>query len=94
MWTELSMALGDPVNTPTSQRHCGADALGDEPTAQQCAERIWAALDAAAQASGQPGSITMAREEILFIPVPDATADLTPMHWVNRPTYQQLMSFE
>lgn len=94
VWTELSMVLGDEVNTPTSQRHCGADALGDTPTAKDCAERIWAALDAAAQAAGDPEGISMAREEILFIPVPDASADLTPMHWVNRPTYQQIMSFE
>ncbi len=94
IWTELSMALGDAVNTPTSQRHCGADKLGDQPTQRQCAERIWAVLGNVAQSLGDPADVTMAREEILFIPVPDASADLTPMHWVNRPTYQQIMAFE
>ncbi len=93
VWTELAMALADPVKTPSSQRHCGAQALGEVPEQRACAAVIWDALEQAAQNLGDPGEVTMAREEIIFIPLPDASANLQPMHWVNRPTYQQLMGF-
>ncbi|MGJ8668738.1 MAG: penicillin acylase family protein [Oceanococcus sp.] len=94
VWTQLTMALGKPLKSPTQQAYCGADALGESPAASVCAARVWAAFDAAAQALGDPAGVSMAREDILFIPVPDASADLTPMHWVNRPTYQQVMGFK
>lgn len=94
VWTELAMALGKPLRSPTSQRHCGSSGLGDVPSAQACAAVVWAALELAAQSLGDPAQVSTPREEILFIPVPDASADLTPMHWVNRPTYQQIMSFK
>ncbi len=93
MWTEFAMALGKPVRSPTRQRHCGATALGDRPTMEACAAVVWGALEIAARSLGDPSGVSMAREEILFIPVPDASANLAPMHWVNRPTYQQLMGF-
>lgn len=93
VWTQLQMALGKPLKSPTRQAYCGADALGDKPSQADCAARVWAAFDAAAQSLGDPAAVSKAREEIIFIPVPDASANLTPMHWVNRPTYQQLMGF-
>lgn len=93
VWTQLSMSLGKPLKTPTHQKYCGADALGETPSLADCAARVWAAFDTAAQAAGDPATSTKGRETILFIPIPDATATLQPMHWVNRPTYQQIMSF-
>lgn len=94
VWTQLSIAAGNPVKSPTAQAYCGANSLGDTPTETDCAAILWPVFAAVADSLGAPADISMAREEILFIPLPDATADATPMHWVNRPTYQQLMSFD
>ena len=94
VWTELATALGRPVNSPNRYRYCGSNGLGETPSRADCAAVVWAAFASAAAAVGDPASASTAREEILFLPVPDVSATLQPMHWVNRPTYQQLMAFE
>lgn len=84
VWTDLSMVLGDPVASPTSQVYCGSDAVGVDGTPAVCAARLWAALDAAADA--EPADARA--ERILFLP----TVALS-MHWNNRPTTQHIAMF-
>lgn len=63
-----------------ANRYCGG---GDKAA---CAKSLWAALDAAA--SAPPADVT--KERITFAPgfLP------TTMRWTNRPTYQQILSFD
>ena len=92
VWTDLSMVLGDPVRSPTSQTYCGSSAIGIDGELDACSARLWAALAAAGDALG--GSDPSAwnadaeAERILFLP----TVALS-MHWVNRPTTQVLAMF-
>ena len=84
VWTDMSMLLGDPVRSPTSQVFCGSDAAGTDGTLATCAERLWASLAAVADAAPNDGS----GERIQFLP----TAALS-MQWVNRPTTQSIAMF-
>ncbi len=94
VWTDLSQVLGDPIKTPTSQVYCGADP-DSAATLAECSSRLWAslgsAIDSVEQSQGSdPAAWTTnaTLERIRFLPL----ATLS-MHWVNRPTYQQLMTF-
>ena len=105
-WTQLAMSLNRPVNTPTQTEYCGR---GHEGATQleQCARAVWSALDWVMDqgAEGVPGGERQPldpngrgkdslSERVLFIPLPDATANADSMHWTNRPTYQQFMMFQ
>jgi acyl-homoserine lactone acylase PvdQ len=88
---DLSTILGEKVRGPFANRYCGA---GD-PTV--CARSLWAALDAAgnelAAAQGpDPASwhADATKERIRFAP---GFLPVT-MRWANRPTYQQILSFD
>lgn len=98
VWTDLSQLLGDPVQSPTSRIYCGADDVSDtDGDLDTCAGRLWAALQAAGdsvennQSEANPDNWTTSAtpERILFLTNPALS-----MHWVNRPTYQQLLTFE
>jgi len=102
--TDLSLALGRPLHSPTSQTFCGSDQVGIDGTVAECATRLWASLDAvgaqlaAAQGSEDPDTWTMsaADERITFTLglVQNSGSGIEPtMHWVNRPTTQLLASF-
>jgi len=74
--------------------YCGADA-DSAATLAECSSRLWASLSSAidsveqSQGSDPTAWTTNATlERIRFLPL----ATLS-MHWVNRPTYQQLMTF-
>ena len=94
LWTDLSMALGDAVKSPTSRIYCGGSpaaggALGS------CAPRVLESLVAAgdALAADQGGDPAAWRsdaeaERIRFLP-----GAALSMHWVNRPTTQQIAMF-
>ncbi|MBA2642446.1 MAG: penicillin acylase family protein [Actinobacteria bacterium] len=87
---DLRMLLGRPVRGEFSRRYCGAGVLAT------CREALWAALDTAAaklETEQGPAPSTWrsdaTKERIRFVSgvLPDT------MHWTNRPTFQQLMSF-
>jgi acyl-homoserine lactone acylase PvdQ len=98
LWTDLAMLLGDEVASPTSRTYCGGDP--DTPgSLEACAQALWDALEEAGdELSG--GDATLAGDEpddwgtdaeaerIRFLP-----AAVLSMHWVNRPTAQQLAMF-
>src|SRR4051812_8328586 len=88
---DLSSVLGTTVKGAFANRYCGAG------VATACAQSLWAALDAAgvdlAAAQGpdpQQWRADATKERIQFAP------GLLPvtMRWANRPTYQQLLSFD
>jgi acyl-homoserine lactone acylase PvdQ len=91
LWTDLSMALGDPVKSPTSRIYCGGtkDASG---SLGECSKRVLASLVAAGDELGgdDPGawSSNAEAERIRFLP-----GAALSMHWVNRPTTQQIAAF-
>jgi acyl-homoserine lactone acylase PvdQ len=94
VWTDLSKLLGDPIKSPTSQAYCGAT-RETAATLTECSLRLWASLTAAidavaSQQGGDPAQwkVLADTERIRFLP-----GAAISMHWVNRPTYQQLMSF-
>jgi acyl-homoserine lactone acylase PvdQ len=87
---DLRTLLGRDVRSPYSRRYCGAGVL------ESCRAALWAALGAAAaeleKTQGPSPSTWRAdatAERIRFASgvLPDT------MHWTNRPTFQQLMSF-
>ena len=86
---DLRTLLGQPVAAPLRTRYCGAGDLGS------CRVALWDALEAAgaelALAHGpdpRGWQADATAERIRF-------AGFLPrsMHWANRPTYQQVMSF-
>ena len=94
LWTDLSMALGDRVKSPTSQVYCGGSASASG-TLDECARRVLASLVAAGDAlaadqGNDPGAwgADAEGERIRFLP-----GAAFSMHWVNRPTTQQIAMF-
>jgi acyl-homoserine lactone acylase PvdQ len=90
LWTDLKMVLGDRVKSPTSRVYCGGsrEASG---SLGACAQRVADALRAAGDAlGGEPSewNADAEGERIRFLP-----AAVLSMHWVNRPTTQQLAMF-
>ena len=95
VYTQLSMALGTRLRSPTSELYCGGTpASAGTPSA--CRDRVVAALVRAGDAlsSSQDTSDPSAwrsdaeAERIRFLP-----AAALSMHWVNRPTTQGLAMF-
>jgi acyl-homoserine lactone acylase PvdQ len=87
---DLRGLLGRPVHGGLSRRYCGAGVFAT------CRDSLWAALDAAAaKLEAEQGAVPSSwradatRERIHFVSevLPDT------MHWTNRPTFQQVMSF-
>jgi acyl-homoserine lactone acylase PvdQ len=95
LWTDFSMLLGDHVKSPTSRVYCGGSksASGALP---ECAKRVLASLVAAGdkltsdQGSADPTAwrSDAQGERIRFLP-----GVALSMHWVNRPTTQQIAMF-
>jgi hypothetical protein len=88
---DVTTVLGGSVPGPFANRYCG----GGDPAA--CSRSLWAALDAAGDdlqaAEGADPAAWRAdatKERIVFAP---GLLPLT-MRWTNRPTYQQLLSFD
>ena len=88
---DLSTVLGNKVKGPFANRYCG----GGDPAA--CAQSLWAALDAAGNelaaaqgASPDAWRADATKERIQFAP---GFLPVT-MRWANRPTYQQILSFD
>jgi acyl-homoserine lactone acylase PvdQ len=88
---DLSTVLGNTVKAPFANRYCGG---GDAAT---CARSLWTAIDAAgnelAAAQGADPTAWHAdatKERIHFAP---GFLPVT-MRWANRPTYQQILSFD
>jgi hypothetical protein len=77
---DLSSILGNKVPGPFANRYCGN---GD---AVACANSLWAAIDAV----GAPPPADATAERIRFAP---GFLPVT-MRWTNRPTFQQLLSFD
>ncbi|MFA5890006.1 MAG: penicillin acylase family protein [Actinomycetota bacterium] len=95
IWTDLSQVLEDAINSTTSQVYCGSTTAGTTGTLSDCAGALWASLDAAGAAlAGSQGEDPSAwdmnpeLERIRFLP-----GAAISMHWVNRPTFQQLTVF-
>jgi acyl-homoserine lactone acylase PvdQ len=102
VWTDLGMLLGEEVASPHSQTYCGSDEAGVDGRLEDCAERLWRALEEAgdALASGALGTgiggsddpddwdANAEEDRIRFLP-----AAALSMHWVNRPTSQVLAMF-
>ena len=95
VYTDLSMVLGRRLKSPTSRIYCGGskDASGK---LAGCAKVVLASLVAAgdalreAQDGDDPAAwkSDAAAERILFLP-----GAALSMHWVNRPTTQQIAMF-
>ena len=89
MYKDLRSLLGDRVRDPLSRRYCAS-------TAEACAEKLWAAIDAAGVSLGEkygvdPATWREPRSENLmkFGPLP-----LIDMDYTNRPSgIQQVISF-
>jgi acyl-homoserine lactone acylase PvdQ len=88
---DLSSVLGSTVAGPYANRYCGAG------NATACAQSLWSAIDSAgndlAAAQGSDPSAWRAdatAERIHFAP---GFLPVT-MRWTNRPTFQQLLSFD
>jgi acyl-homoserine lactone acylase PvdQ len=95
LWTDLSMALGDKLKSPTSRLYCGGEKTQNG-SAAKCRDRVLASLTqagdqlAADQDTQDPAAwkSDAQAERILFLP-----GAALSMHWVNRPTTQQLAMF-
>lgn len=94
LWTDLSMVLDRTVKSPTSRIYCGGSRAASGRLGP-CAERVLASLEAAgdALASSQGPDPAGWRsnadvERIRFLP-----GAALSMHWVNRPTSQQITMF-
>jgi acyl-homoserine lactone acylase PvdQ len=95
VWTDLASALGDPIRSPMSQVYCGGDASTGG-TLGSCSDALWASFKAAGDALAQEQDtddpsewgVNEEGERIRFLP-----AAALSMHWVNRPTTQQLTMF-
>jgi acyl-homoserine lactone acylase PvdQ len=95
VYTDLSMVLGRRLKSPTSRIYCGGTSEAPASRAA-CAEVVMASLVAAGDAlrDSQDGDdpaawrSDAAAERILFLP-----AAALSMHWVNRPTTQQIALF-
>ena len=95
VYTDLSMLLGRHLASPTHRTFCGGT-----PTTQgslaDCAQVLWASLaqagDSLAQQQGNDptswDTTASQTDRIRFLP-----GAAFSMHWVNRPTFQQLLSF-
>jgi Penicillin amidase len=77
---DLSTILGTTVPGPFANRYCG----NGDPVA--CAKSLWAAIDSV----GTPPPADATAERIQFAP---GFLPVT-MRWTNRPTYQQILSFD
>jgi len=95
VYTDLSMILGRRLESPTSRVYCGGSREAEGNRAA-CTDVILASLVAAgdalrdAQDSDDPAAwqSDAAAERILFLP-----GAALSMHWVNRPTTQQIAMF-
>jgi acyl-homoserine lactone acylase PvdQ len=91
LWTDFALHLGLDVASPTHRTYCGGTA-GAQGTLADCAEVLWASLAAAGDALGgddpDDWGVSAEAERIRFLP-----AAVLSMHWVNRPTSQQLAMF-
>jgi acyl-homoserine lactone acylase PvdQ len=91
LWTDFAMHLGQQVATPTHRTYCGGDVDGEGSLAD-CAEVLWTSLAAAGDDLGgddpESWGVSAEAERIRFLP-----AAALSMHWVNRPTTQQLAMF-
>lgn len=94
VWTDLSGVLARPLHSPTSRIYCGGTATtsGD---LSGCAASLaasltatGAALSSSQGADPQAWTVDAEAERISFLPGVALT-----MHWVNRPTFQQLTQF-
>jgi hypothetical protein len=88
---DLSTILGTKVGGPFANRYCG----GGDPAA--CARSLWAALDAAGNELGatQGSDPTAWRADATAERIRFAPGFLpVTMRWTNRPTYQQILSFD
>lgn len=91
---DLRQVLGLSVTDPFSQTYCGGGSL------VACQAALWAALDtAAASLQSQFGSAvvddwkrTVGDDEVRYSALGISTA--LPMHWIDRPTFQQLVQIE
>jgi hypothetical protein len=88
---DLRQVLGQPVTDPFSQTYCGGGVLAT------CASQLWAALDTTATAlQSEFGSAniadwkrTIAHDDVRSSGLGVAT--LPAFHWINRPTFQQVV---
>jgi acyl-homoserine lactone acylase PvdQ len=95
LWTDFSQVLGDPVKSPTSRIYCGGSRAANGALGE-CAKRVLASLRAAGdQLASDQDTDDPAQwksdaegERIRFLP-----AAALSMHWVNRPTTQQIAMF-
>jgi acyl-homoserine lactone acylase PvdQ len=102
--TDLELALGNELASPTSQVYCGSASLGVDGQLVDCARVLWQSLDdtgaalAAEQEAENPDAWTVDAEAeritftLGFVASPGIDA-IPTMHWVNRPTTQVLASF-
>lgn len=94
-WTDLSQILGDQISSETSQTYCGSAGAGQDGTLAGCAQALWGSLESTgASLAASQGEDSAAwdmdpeLERIRFLP-----GAMISMHWVNRPTFQQLTRF-
>jgi hypothetical protein len=88
---DLSSVLGTEVAGPFANRYCG----GGDATA--CAQSLWSAIDSAGNelAAAQGSDPTAWRADATAERIQFAPGFLpVTMRWTNRPTFQQLLSFD
>jgi acyl-homoserine lactone acylase PvdQ len=94
---DLRSLMNKPVSAPFRTRFCGGD-VGGNTRLTACRTALWAAIDAAgneleaAQGSANPADwrADAGPERIQFLPgfLPNT------MRWTNRPTFQQVISYD
>jgi acyl-homoserine lactone acylase PvdQ len=91
LWTDLSMVLGERVKSRTSRIYCGGSRTASG-NFDECAKRMLESLVAAGDELGgddpSAWSADAEAERIRFLP-----GVALSMHWVNRPTFQQIAQF-
>jgi len=91
---DLRQLLGLPVADPFSRTYCGGGVLA------ACRDALWASLaDAAADLEAEFGDPTVvnwrreiADEEVQHVAAGVVSVD--PIHWINRPTFQQVVQID
>ena len=85
---DLGTLLGDTFKSPYSQTYCGGTGV-----LTACRNAIWAALQTASGLTINENPFSQREHFGPLYPNDPATGSEFTMRWVNRPTFQQAVSY-